>query len=132
MGIEKRLLIADDNVEFANFCAKVARGEGWTVTLCKNGAELLEAIRGDDHPALVLCDINMPQVDAFEVIQDLRDTKRRLLFRFMTGGVPINAKAASFLGEEHGLSVRGYLLKPIGIDSLRATLALDVDGLAAL
>lgn len=130
--MEKRLLIADDNVDFANFCAKVAHGEGWTVTLCKDGAELLEAIRRDDLPALVLCDVNMPEVDAFAVINGLRDTKRRLLFRFMTGGAPINATAASLLAEELGLSVRGYLPKPIGIDSLRATLALDVEALSAL
>lgn len=38
---EKRLLIADDNAEFAAFCAKVARGDGWSVTICNNGAELL-------------------------------------------------------------------------------------------
>lgn len=126
-----RLFIADDNIEFAAFCAKVARGEGWTVTICKDGIELLDALLGEDTPALILCDVNMPRLDGFEAIPSLRVANRHHLVRFMTGGVPINAKAATMLGQEHGLTVRDYLLKPITIADLRAILRSDMGLLSA-
>lgn len=122
---EKRLFIADDNAEFAEFCAKVARGEGWTVTLCADGLELLEAIGSEDAAALLLCDLNMPRLDGIEVIRGLHAARRRLLVRFMTGGAPVNAVTANLLAREHGLVVREHIRKPISLSDIRAILASD-------
>ena len=55
-----QVYIADDNSEFVEFCVKVAKQEGWTPVLCEDGVELLRDLRLGDEPALVLCDLNMP------------------------------------------------------------------------
>ena len=46
------LYVADDNVEFAEFCAEIARREGWTVEISQNGSVLLEKLRQGNDPAL--------------------------------------------------------------------------------
>ena len=126
---EKRLFIADDNLEFARFCARVAGGEGWTVTVCEDGIELLDALEREDGAALLLCDVNMPRLDGFEMLRYLGPASRRLLIRFMTGGAPINAMAATILAREHGLVSRDFLVKPIPIARLREALSLDAEAL---
>lgn len=120
-----RLYIADDNIEFANFCAKIARSEGWTVTQCQDGAELLEQLGLEQGVALVLCDVSMPETDGIQVVQKLRDLDQPIMVRLMTGGLPVNALAAQLIGEPHGLIIGRTLYKPISIDELRASLAAD-------
>ncbi len=120
-----RLYIADDNIEFSNFCAKVARREGWSVTQSQNGAELLEQLSLEKGVALILCDIDMPELDGIQVISQLRNIDRPVMVRLMTGGLPVNALSAQLMGQPYELIVGRFLYKPISMDDLRASLASD-------
>ena len=124
-----RLYIADDNLEFSSVCEKVARREGWTVTICEDGAELLHALHQEHGPALILCDIHIPNIDGIDVAQELRFINRPLLVRFMTGGPPVDAFAAQMIGEAHKVVGGRFLYKPISIDRLREALSFDKDAL---
>ncbi|MFZ7093431.1 response regulator [Primorskyibacter sp. 2E233] len=74
--------VADDNIEFAEYCTQVARREGWTVEVAQNGSDLLDKLRQGKEPALILCDIQMPKLDGIEVEQKLPKINRKLRVRF--------------------------------------------------
>jgi CheY-like chemotaxis protein len=114
-----QVYIADDNSEFVEFCVKVAKQEGWTPVLCQDGVELLRDLKRGNELALVLCDLNMPNLNGIEVAYELPEIKRKLRIRFVTGGLESLANAARMLCEARGLSVGEDLIKPISVSTLR-------------
>ena len=116
------LYVADDNTEFAEYCAEVARREGWTVEVSQNGSTLLEKLRQGNEPALVLCDIQMPEMDGIDVVQELPKIDRKLRVRFITGGPQSTALAARLIGDARNIDVGRFLTKPIRLDDLQTVL----------
>ena len=81
---------------------------------CRNGAEALAAIRGA-VPDLVLLDIQMPEMDGFEVLAEL-DPIALPMVVFVTAYDQYALRAFEF----HALD---YLLKPLDTKRFRETLA---------
>lgn len=127
-----RLYVADDNAEFAQFCAEVARREGWTVTVCINGADLLDELRKEDGAALLMVDIMMPVLDGIEVIDQLAQINRDLRVRFITGGPYSSALAARMMAEARDIAAGQFLTKPIHLDELRAILTMEANALSSI
>ncbi len=121
-----RLYVADDNREFAEFCAEIAQKEGWRVTICENGSDLLEALKQERTPAFVLIDIHMPVLDGIEVIEELGAVNRDLKLRFITGGPQSSALAARMIADARGFEVGRFLTKPISLAQFREVLAEEV------
>lgn len=119
-----RLIIAEDNADFSCLLAMKAEQQGWVVTQCKDGVELLATLREVDEPALVLVDINMPNLDGIEVIRKLNQCARARCFRFcmMTGGDHVNAVAARMIAQAGDLTVCNSLYKPFSMDAFGAFL----------
>lgn len=117
-----RLYVADDNVEFSRIVVRVAEQEGWSVTACADGRSLADAVATEDGPALLIVDINMPNMDGIETIEELKSIERRLRIRFVTGGMQSSALAARMIAEARGIEVGRYITKPIGVDQLKTIL----------
>ena len=66
-----RVLIADDNVDFANSLQAILESLGQTVTVVHDGFAALEAA-GRLQPEFVFLDIGMPGLDGYEVAERLR------------------------------------------------------------
>lgn len=126
------IYVADDNTEFAEFLATVAKREGWTVSLCSNGIELLEKLQSEDGPAFVLVDINMPEMNGIEVIDDMSEIDRPLRVRFVTGGSDATLLAAKMIASARSLSVGRSVFKPVTLDAFRKLLNEEEAKLAAL
>lgn len=120
------LCIADDNVEFAEFVARVASREGWVTTSCKNGFELIKALEAHMTPAIVFVDLMMPEMDGIEVIKRLAKLNAKLHVRFVTGGAMSNVDAAEKIADGYGLSVGATLFKPLTMDELKVELMNDL------
>lgn len=118
------LIIADDNLEFANFLQEVAKAAGWSVSICGDGHELLRALDEIEESALVLIDIQMPNLDGIEVAMRLRDMdqSRKLRLRFVTGGLDVLAVAARVIVEAGNYDPGKTLHKPISLAQFRAVL----------
>ncbi|WOI55491.1 response regulator [Palleronia sp. LCG004] len=127
-----RIFIADDNAEFAEFCAEVARKDGWSPVLCRDGRELIQAMKREGGPALILCDLDMPHLDGTEVARELPDLNGAMRIRFMTGGSDVNALAARLIAEARDLSAGRLMLKPISVAELRKVLHFERDALNQL
>ena len=116
--MKPRLLIAEDNADFALLLARKAKQEGWTVTCCSDGVELLAILPSVQEAALVLLDINMPNLDGIEVIRELNQSNSSQRFRFcmMTGGDHVNAVAARMIAKAGDLAICKSLFKPFSMD----------------
>mgnify|MGYP000092770796 FL=1 len=127
-----QIYIADDNIDFAEYLSAVAQREGWKSEICINGLDLLERLPKSTGPALLLVDINMPEMDGIEAIEGLVDQDRPLRLRFMTGGGEPSMIAAKMIAEARNLMVGRNIYKPISKDSLTMLLRDEAAVLAAL
>ncbi len=83
------------------------------VAECGDGKSAIATIRRE-HPDLVFLDIQMPEVDGFGVVQELRDAMPLTIF------VTAYDRYAMKAFEVHALD---YLLKPVGKERLAGTVA---------
>ena len=120
-----RIYLADDNLEFTRFLRHVAEMAGWTATTCSDGRALASAVAAEAGPALLIVDINMPELDGIEVIEKLKTINRRLRVRFITGGEITLAEAASMIAEARGMDTGGLLRKPIAVEDLKEILRTE-------
>jgi len=66
----KQILCIEDDAETAALIAEDLQERGFVVNIAANGRDGVSAILKID-PDLVLCDINMPEMDGFEVMDFL-------------------------------------------------------------
>jgi signal transduction histidine kinase len=68
----RRVLLADDNVEFADSLAAILTASGHEVRVAHDGAEALEEVE-NFVPEFAFLDIGMPKVHGYEVARRLRE-----------------------------------------------------------
>ncbi|MGB3713980.1 MAG: response regulator transcription factor [Candidatus Promineifilaceae bacterium] len=69
------ILVVDDEASVVEVVGLYLRREGFAVRSASNGREALESIR-DQHPALVVLDVMLPEVDGIEIIRRLRSDRQ--------------------------------------------------------
>lgn len=111
------VLAVDDNDAIRYSLTRYLREAGYDVIEARTGTEALNLARHD--PALITLDINLPDIDGFEVCRRLKDDPA-------TSEIPILHVSASFVESAH--RVRGleggadaYLSEPIDQQELLAT-----------
>lgn len=72
-GPTGRLLVADDDPENRDILDRLLSPLGFQLAFAVNGKEAIQQIEGQDFDA-VLLDIQMPEMDGFEVLAHLRET----------------------------------------------------------
>jgi two-component system, OmpR family, alkaline phosphatase synthesis response regulator PhoP len=111
---QETVLVVEDDPTLRLGLQKMLRSEGYRVVIAKTGAEGL-AMALSEHPDVVLLDVMLPEMNGFEVCEEIR---RR------DGDMPILMLTAK--GEEPD-KVRGlrlgaddYVVKPFGVAELLA------------
>lgn len=66
-----RLLVADDNPSNVALLSRYLQSEGYGLITASNGVETLAKTR-TEMPDLLLLDVNMPEKDGFQVLQEIR------------------------------------------------------------
>jgi len=79
----KKILLVDDDLKNSMLLRRFIEAEGYEVTYAPNGKIGLELYR-EIHPDLILLDINMPEMNGFEIAQAIRETDRRVIIFFLT------------------------------------------------
>lgn len=75
MAEKKRILVVDDEPDFALLVQGNLQKEGFDVDVAYNGVEGLEKIKQDPPDAIVL-DVMMPEKDGYEVCAELKKDER--------------------------------------------------------
>ena len=106
----RRILIVDDNPATLYATARVLRAAGFEVHEARNGEQAVE-IACAQEPDLIVLDVNLPDIDGFEVVRRIRGVPR-------VARVPIIHLSATFVQDAHkvqGLEggADGYLTHPV-------------------
>jgi two-component system cell cycle response regulator DivK len=114
-----RILYIEDNVENRTLVKRVLEAENYVVLEADNGVDGLRVAR-EKAPDLILIDINLPEVDGYEVTTRLRQMEG-------LSNIPIVALTANVLKGDRERSLEagcdGYIQKPIDVDLLPAQVA---------
>jgi DNA-binding response OmpR family regulator len=107
-----RILIADDEVEFASTLATRLELRGYVTEIANSGEETLEAITRQ-VPDLLLLDLKMPDLDGLEVLAKLRENYKELKVIILTGH-------GSFSSGNQGMTLGAfdYIVKPVELSLL--------------
>ncbi|WP_022855789.1 chemotaxis protein CheW [Thermodesulfobacterium thermophilum] len=68
----KRILLAEDSPFFRNMMKNYLEAMGFEVECVENGREAIEKLHNDPNFDLVITDIEMPEMDGFELLKELR------------------------------------------------------------
>ncbi|HTJ96412.1 MAG TPA: response regulator [Rhodocyclaceae bacterium] len=104
-----RVLIVEDNAANLELMSYLLEAFGYKTTHARNGREALE-IMARDLPDLVLCDIQMPEVDGFEVVRQAKSSEA------MRKIVMVAVTAFAMVGDREKMLAAGfdgYISKPI-------------------
>ena len=71
MSLQKRILVVDDEPDFASIVQGNLEKEGFEVEVAYNGVEGLEKVKANPPDAIVL-DVMMPEKDGYVVCQELK------------------------------------------------------------
>jgi PleD family two-component response regulator len=115
--VEKKpvILIIEDDLDVAEMLDAYFRVQGYEVLTANWGEDGVKVCQ-KEHPALIILDIRLPDIDGFEVATRLRENRR-------TANIPIifltekRARADILQGLELGAD--DYITKPFDIQELR-------------
>lgn len=101
------LLIVDDDRELGQMLTEYLSGEGFQVSVLRDGAEALERLIDQPHPAdLVILDVMLPSLSGFEVLRRLRRNLSVPVIMLTAHGADVDRIVGLELGADD------YLAKP--------------------
>jgi hypothetical protein len=109
-----KILLVDDDLKNSMLLKRFIEAEGYEVIYANNGNVGLEIYR-EIRPDLILLDINMPELDGFEMARIIRQTDKRVIIFFLTD-------RTDKVDRLHGFSLKGndYIPKPFYPEELIA------------
>ena len=113
------VLVVDDSITVRRVTQRLLQREGYRVSLAADGLQALERLQ-QELPAVVLSDIEMPRMDGFDLVRNIRSDPRLMALPV----IMITSRIAD-KHREHAreLGVDHYLGKPYPEDELLALIA---------
>ena len=115
------ILVVEDEIVTQRLTKKILEGRGYEVVVAEDGVDALMAL-GKINFDLVLCDINMPNLDGFKLVEFLNAKSIFIPVIFITAQDDVEDEIRGL-----ALGARDYIRKPINRDLLllRIRKALD-------
>jgi DNA-binding response OmpR family regulator len=121
----KKILCIEDDPEAAALIVEELADQGFDPIIAHDGREGIEAVL-KHSPDLVLCDISMPVMSGFEVLERLNEMAPkggRVPFVFLTA---MSEREDEMRGRQLGADA--YVVKPVDFDALNAIINARLAG----
>ncbi|MGA2624418.1 MAG: response regulator [Bacteroidota bacterium] len=114
----RRVLLVDDEVNFAQLLGGLLQMDGFEVTVAHDGQEALEKL-ATFTPDAIISDVVMPRVDGFEMFKQVKANEKTasIPFLFITG-----FQDSQMLEKARAIGAFGILQKPIDIEQIERRL----------
>lgn len=118
-----KLLIVDDQVENLQLLVDIFKNVGYEITAARNGEEALTIAR-KIIPDLILLDINMPNLNGYEVCEALKED-----FRTKDISIIFLSAQNSSVDEAHGLRLGAvdFISKPFVVEVVKQRVKIHVE-----
>ncbi len=123
MEAKKKVLVIDDENDILLIIKSALHEEGYDVTTANNGYDGL-ALAEDASPDLIILDIMMPEMDGFEVLQQLRENEKtaRIPIVILTG-----MSSKDKIREALNKGIDYYIVKPFEYQDLVSKVKIAID-----
>jgi DNA-binding NtrC family response regulator len=116
-----KVLVVDDEAAERDGLARLVGQWGYEVETARSGEEALEFVE-TQHPAVVLTDLVLPEMDGLSLLQKLRETGRPPAVLLITGHGTVESAVEAM---RHGAF--DYLTKPVDATRLQVLLEKSVE-----
>jgi chemosensory pili system protein ChpA (sensor histidine kinase/response regulator) len=120
----RRILLVDDSVSVRKFVGQMLERAGFHVTVAGDGEEALRAL-AERSVDLVVTDLEMPRVNGYELIRDLRRRPATRTVPIIVVTTRAGAKHADLARE---LGVQQYVTKPVDAERFLPLVAAVLHG----
>ena len=112
----KTIFLVEDDKNFQRFIVSILSHSGFLVETASNGRLALEVLRAQRfHPDLILCDINMPEMNGYETLRHIRADAQ-------LANIPVIMLTSNGDSEDRAmarqLGANGYVLKRLVFSTL--------------
>ena len=114
MDIRINILLVDDDLKNSMLLKRFLEVEGFNVIYANNG-EIGWELYNTSNPDLILLDINMPEMNGFELAQKIREVNQKVLIFFLTDRTEKDDRLKGF-----SLKGNDYIPKPFYPEELIA------------
>ena len=121
------VMVVDDSLTVRRVTQRLLVREGYRVVVAKDGLEALEKL-AEERPAVLLSDIEMPRMDGFDLVRNIRGDAR---WRDLTVIMITSRIAQKHRDVAAELGVDHYLGKPYSEEDLLALVARYTAAIAA-
>lgn len=111
-----KILVVDDEFSIRHMLKTILTKAGYSVDLAEDGEIALEKIRNDIYD-VVLCDIKMPKLDGFSLLEQIQKEKINLTFIIMTAYGSIDTAVQAIRKGAYD-----YISKPFNADEVIITI----------
>ncbi len=112
--MQRTIMVVDDDTDIVEMTRVILEQSGYLVVQAQSGAEALRMLE-ETRPDLIILDINMPDMDGWEVLRVLKVDDR-------TSGIPVAMFSikSEVHNRMHGLQegAYDYITKPFSCDEL--------------
>lgn len=110
----EKILVIEDQENFSSNLAEFLTLEGFEVLVAEDGLKGLHLALAL-HPDLILCDLQLPKISGFEILQEIRQnlTTAKIPFIFLTASANEDASSQALK-----MGANSYLIKPIMLSNL--------------
>ena len=111
--VPSRILVIEDDTAIVRLLRQALQIEGYESISSQDGAGAVQAIE-EEHPALIILDINLPTLNGFEICRKIRETSQVPIIILSGRGSDEDKRYAFELG------VDDYVTKPFNLGELAA------------
>ncbi|MGA2884528.1 MAG: response regulator [Halobacteriota archaeon] len=106
------ILVVDDDREILTGFMHILSEHGYNVETAETGHEAIEKCKSGSHE-LALLDINLPDMDGTQLLEQLREIDPKMRTIMVTGDASLDGALRSLI-----LQANAYVLKPVDPDEL--------------
>jgi len=107
-----KILLLEDDTILQEIIEEFLEEKGYEVDSFENGQDALDALENTKYDMLLL-DVNVPEIDGFEIVEYLRDIKNTTPVIFIT-----SLTSVKYLQKAFDIGANDYLKKPFDLDEL--------------
>lgn len=122
--MSRKVLVVDDSLLIRTQVSKTLRGNGYEAVDAKDGVDALAKLEANPDVALIVCDVNMPQMGGIELLEELKSRPEHEGKAFV---MLTTEDQASLVERAKSLGANGWITKPFKADTL-VTVAQELLG----
>lgn len=117
------VLVVEDHDFQRRTVARMLRSQGAQVLEAGNGRQAMELLHGATHVDIVVCDLDMPEMDGMEFIRHLGATELAISVIISSAQERALLSSVERMARAYAVRLLGVIQKPITLDQLRDTIA---------